>query len=842
MEPVSQVRTGKTTNAVRLGRFLLQRELGEGASCRVFLANDPLLERQVALKIPRFADDDPTRRERFFREAKTAARLRHPAIVGVFEGGRSADEFYIASEYVAGQTLATLLTAGRPDLRRSAEWTRQIAEALDYAHGEGIVHRDVKPGNIMIDGAGQPRLMDFGIARILSDDSRLTTDGNLLGTPAYISPEQARGDLQQIGPRSDQYSLGVVLYELLTGRTPFVGPPHAIIPSVINDPPPVPRRIDRKIPRNLEVICLKCLAKAPGERYASCRELAGDLAHWLRGESIAARRSLPWEVASRWVRRNRLVAGLLAATAILLATIAVVSVAMAFHVARERGKIDANYIAAREKHEEEQEQKRLANEKLEEVEKQTRLEEAHRNEALDAQREVEQTLDALQEQSSQLDELRKEQQDELRQLDKSQERTQTEEKGARQKQAEFAGASRALRDNFRVRDPLGHYIENLRLATNAIEARELKDAEGLLHECSPDVRDWEWSFLRALCTPTFNPGWTSADVTIEYCPDAGEKEYAGQRLHQYVRFSPDGKVLACLHQRRSVVLLDAGTGKPVRTLSPPIGDGARKDDAGDVWLFSLAFSRDGEQVIAIGEHDLVIWNTERAAPARTLFTPKLHHLRCDLQIENRTLILSWTGDIKKGRASLTRRTSSRLFPVVILDVQTGKEWRGLTKDAKVVLANLHSLRSVLTDTALSLEYSLNDKPAVGESERDYLHRVNRIAEISRASGAVADRDDPRYAVDRKDDAAPPEPGSKPMAVSPNGRRLVDERGIVDIESGRLLLPLPLPLLLDAGDPRRGDADEPYSFDWSPDGTRIAIQVGKQVRVVSIPTDSEDRAD
>jgi serine/threonine protein kinase len=204
-----------------VGRFRVKAVLGQGGFGTVYRADDPVLQRDVALKVPRFGSEQAGKVERFLREARAAANLRHPNIVPVFEAGTAGRDLYIAAEFVEGQALSTLVHKEKPDPRRAAAWVRDLALALAYAHGEGVVHRDVKPDNILVGAQGRPQLTDFGLARRLEEDATLTTEGTLLGTPAYKAPEQARGDTAAVGPLSDQYSLGVVLYELLTGRTPF---------------------------------------------------------------------------------------------------------------------------------------------------------------------------------------------------------------------------------------------------------------------------------------------------------------------------------------------------------------------------------------------------------------------------------------------------------------------------------------------------------------------------------------------------------------------------------------------------------------------------------------------
>ena len=228
--------------------------------------------------------------QRFLREAQAAAQLRHPHIVPVYDAGSDGSHHYIASALIAGQTLAELIDANDKGLnpRRAARIVLDLAVALNYAHGRGIVHRDVKPANVMIDAEGQPQLMDFGLARFELSEEKLTQEGAILGTPAYMAPEQAK-DGRSADAASDQYSLGVVLYELLCGHTPFSGPAQILLFNAVHKSPPTLHEQNALPPRDLETICMKALAKEPGERYVDCQELADDLGRWLQGEPIPAK-------------------------------------------------------------------------------------------------------------------------------------------------------------------------------------------------------------------------------------------------------------------------------------------------------------------------------------------------------------------------------------------------------------------------------------------------------------------------------------------------------------------------------------------------------------------------
>jgi serine/threonine protein kinase/WD40 repeat protein len=296
------------------GRFVIKRRLGSGAFGTVYLATDPLLGREVALKVPQPGLLRDTRAvERFLREARAAAGLRHPNIVTVLETGIDRGEHYIASEFIDGTTLAAAIGPVGLDPRRAAEVIATLAEALHFAHAQGIIHRDVKPANVMLDKEGQPHLMDFGLARIEgATGERLTRVGAIVGTPAYLAPEQAAEGGAEADAISDQYSVGVTLYELLTCKTPFSGPPEVVIYSLMHREIPPPRSLRREIPRDLETICLTATARVPAERYADCRELAEDLRRWLRGEPILARRPGNIRTIRRLLGSHRLAACLAA--------------------------------------------------------------------------------------------------------------------------------------------------------------------------------------------------------------------------------------------------------------------------------------------------------------------------------------------------------------------------------------------------------------------------------------------------------------------------------------------------------------------------------------------------
>jgi WD40 repeat protein/tRNA A-37 threonylcarbamoyl transferase component Bud32 len=337
--------TGTRTPPERIryfGDYELLEEIARGGMGVVYKARQVRLNRIVAVKMILSGQlASPADLERFHTEAEAAAKLDHPGIVPIFEVGQHEGQQYFSMGFVEGQSLSARMTQGLLPEREAAKIVSTVCDAVQYAHDQGVIHRDLKPGNILVDHRGNPRITDFGLAKLIESHSELTGTGQILGTPSYMPPEQAAGKADQIGPAVDVYSLGAILYCLLTGRPPFqAATPVDTLRQVLEQDPVSASRLNAQVPLDLETILVKCLEKDPRRRYASARELGDELSRFLDGRPILARPVGSFERFWRSCRRNPVVAGLMTTVAACLIAGTVISTYFAVE-ARDRAEAEA---------------------------------------------------------------------------------------------------------------------------------------------------------------------------------------------------------------------------------------------------------------------------------------------------------------------------------------------------------------------------------------------------------------------------------------------------------------------------------------------------------------------
>jgi serine/threonine protein kinase len=333
----------------QIGRYRLRRHVGSGAMGDVYEAHDPQLDRQVAVKVPRCERLSRNRRlftERFVREARAAAAVRHAHICPIYDAGEQDGQPYVVMAFVAGETLESVLSRGRiEDVRSAVDIAIQVADALAAIHEHGIIHRDLKPGNILIDNAGQALLTDFGLALSEVNNERITTDGLIVGTPVYMSPEQAAGENSRLTAAADLYSLGAVLYEMLAGEAPFRAPLPDLLRKILLESPRPLCELRPEVDEPLSAIVMQTLAKSPSDRHRAVKWFAGELREWLGSTASGiAPRATDSTVDSRTTSRSRRRAALVAATM----TVAAASIAsvMAWNAAVRDGDSTTNSHAA----------------------------------------------------------------------------------------------------------------------------------------------------------------------------------------------------------------------------------------------------------------------------------------------------------------------------------------------------------------------------------------------------------------------------------------------------------------------------------------------------------------